>query len=172
MSALDVGEFENTKFTKIADGTSKNIDKYRVESVIKSKELNSYLNEYKEEMKKRRVVFPGFRPGKLPPYAMGDVRRYIVSFGLETTFGQLCNMNSLIMCKENGDEVSFGEDSYYQEIILDDFRQYNFTKQRDSWKEGTDFPFTSEFFAKKEESTLPETVKEVEQVIDAEVISP
>lgn len=59
-----------------------------------------YLNEYQEEMKRRKVVFPGFRPGKLPPYVMGDVRRYLVCFGLETMIGQLCNNNRLEVCFE------------------------------------------------------------------------
>jgi FKBP-type peptidyl-prolyl cis-trans isomerase (trigger factor) len=54
-----------------------------------------YLGEYKEEIKKKKVVFPGFRPGKLPPYVMPDVRRYIVCYGLESLIGQLCNQNKL-----------------------------------------------------------------------------
>lgn len=61
---LDVGDF-NAVFTKIADmgvmGGGRG--KYRLEATIKNKDMNSYLEEYKEEMKKRKVVFPGFRAG-------------------------------------------------------------------------------------------------------------
>ena len=86
--ALDVGEYDG-KFSKIpgVTGSTKDIQRYRLEATIKSKELNGFLEEYKGEMKRRKVIFPGFRPGVLPPYAMGDVRKYIVSFGLETSLG-------------------------------------------------------------------------------------
>jgi len=146
---LEVGEFEDVKFARIEGDAKKG--KYSLSGVIRSKEMNSYLAEYKEEMKRRRVVFPGFRAGKLPPYVMTDVRKYLVSYGLETIIGQLCNINGLAMCGENGEDVPFGEDSYYEQIVLDDFRGFNFIKQRDTWKEGTDFSFTANFFAVADE---------------------
>ena len=40
--------------------------------------------------------------------------------------GNLCNLNSLIMCSESGDDVPFGEDAYYKEIIQKDSRGYDF----------------------------------------------
>lgn len=92
-NSLDTGDYDG-KFFKVSGviGASADIESYRLEATIKSKELNSFLEEYKGEMKRRRVIFPGFRPGVLPPYAMGDVRKYIVSFGLETTLGNLVSI--------------------------------------------------------------------------------
>jgi hypothetical protein len=91
---LDVGDFEQCVFKKAAV-VKDNISKYTLDATIDAKALNSYLVEYQEEMKRRKVVFPGFRPGKLPPYVMGDVRRYLVCYGLETMIGTLCNSNGL-----------------------------------------------------------------------------
>jgi hypothetical protein len=45
------------------------------------------------------------------------------------------------MCAESGENVKFGEDDYYQEIVSVDFRGYDFQKQRDTWREGTDFRY-------------------------------
>ena len=91
---MDVGEFEQAVFKKVAD-VGDNISKYTLEATIEKAALNSYLLEYKEEMKRRKVLFPGFRAGKLPPYVMPDVRKYLVCYGLETLIGQLCNGNGL-----------------------------------------------------------------------------
>ena len=60
---LDIGEF-NADFKQI-DSASIDIGKFRLQATIKSKELNSYLEEYKAELKKRKVSFPGFRPGNV-----------------------------------------------------------------------------------------------------------
>lgn len=164
---LDVGEFENVQFTKI--GTiSPVISKYRVEALIKAKSFNEYLIEYKAEMKRRKVIFPGFRPGSLPPFVMGDVRKYLICYGLENLLGQLCNINGLEMRSETGDTVKFGEDKYYEEIILKDDRGYGFADQRDAWREGNDYSFAAEFFAFKEEEMI-EDVKETE-VVDTTVV--
>ena len=149
MSDLDTGDFEDVKFEKVAD--IGNIGKYKLEATLPASEMNTYLNEYKDEMKRRKVSFPGFRPGKLPPFVMGDVRKYLVSYGLEMTLGQLCNYNSLVICDDTGAEVTgFGEDEFYSEIVKEDFRGFNFEQQRDAWKEGTDLSFTAEFCAKVE----------------------
>ena len=51
-----------------------------------------------------------------------------------------------MICAENGDQVPFGEDAFYEQIILDDVRGYNFTQQQGTWREGTDLTFTAEFF--------------------------
>ena len=103
---------------------------------------------------------------------MGDVRKYLVCFGLETMLGQLCNLNSLQMCSAEGNEVAFGEDSYYEEIIKTDFRGYDFTKQRDAWREGTDFSFAAEFYAISEEDDDEEEEEAGERgvVVDAELV--
>ena len=116
---LDTGDYENVKFTKVADIGS--VGKYRLEATLSAAEMNVYLEEYKDEMKRRKVVFPGFRPGKLPPFVMGDVRRYLVCYGLENTIGQMCNYNALMMCDEAGKEVEgFGEDELYKQIVTVD----------------------------------------------------
>jgi uncharacterized protein YciU (UPF0263 family) len=60
------------------------------------------------------------------------------------------------MCSENGDQVPFGEDNYYEQIVKDDFRGYDFIKQRESWREGTDFSFKAEFFAEEDAPTIEE----------------
>ena len=57
-SALEIGEFENVQFT-VEESVSSTIKKYKVVSTIKPKDTNLYLNEYKEEIKRRGVVFPG-----------------------------------------------------------------------------------------------------------------
>lgn len=165
-SDMNTGEFDDVKFSRIS-GT-RALAKYTVSAVIKKAEMNSFLNEYKEEMKRRKVVFPGFRAGKLPPYVMGDVRKYLVCFGLETMLGELCNLNGLQMCDGQGEAVAFGEDKYYEEIIQKDFRGYDYVKQRDAWREGTDFAFSAEFFAISEEEdeleSTPSTVVDTEEV--------
>ena len=93
---MDIGEFEHVKFDKL-NTLNNQISKYRITGTIKPKDSNVYLNDYKNEIKSRNVVFPGFRPGKLPPYVMADVRRYIVCFGLESLLGQLCNLNNIMV---------------------------------------------------------------------------
>lgn len=60
------------------------------------------------------------------------------------------------MCSETGDQVPFGEDDYYEKIVLDDFRGYDFIKQRETWREGTDFVFKAEFFAEEDAPTIEE----------------
>jgi len=100
---LNTGDFENAVFEKLddpavtfsSDGNSFSIGKYSLQATIKSKDFNDYLQEYKAEMKRKKVIFPGFRPGSLPPYVMPDIRKYLVSYGLETLIGQLCNLNSI-----------------------------------------------------------------------------
>lgn len=131
--------------------------------------MNSFFEEYKEEMKRRKVVFPGFRAGKLPPYVMPDVRKYLVCFGLESIIGTLCNNNGLKLCDKDGNDVAFGDDSYYQEIILKDFRDYDFEKQRDTWREGTDFKFLAQFYAENELDTSSPSVSSP-LVVDAEIV--
>jgi len=147
---LSVGEFENTEIKRIETITN-TIGKYRVDATISAKDMNVFLNQYKDEMAKRKVVFPGFRAGKLPPYVMGDVRRYIVCFGLETLLGELANINGIKFSDMDGNDRPFGEDSYYKEIVVTDFRGYDYEKQRDAWREGTDFKFACEFYAEADE---------------------
>mmetsp|Transcript_18769 Transcript_18769/g.31622 ORF Transcript_18769/g.31622 Transcript_18769/m.31622 type:complete len:172 (-) Transcript_18769:507-1022(-) len=104
---LDVGEYENVDFTKL-ETISDAFGKYRMEVTIKASEMNESLEAYKKEMQRRKVSFPGFRAGKLPPYVMPDVRKYLVCFGMESILGQVCNLNSLEMCDKNEKDVDFG----------------------------------------------------------------
>eukprot|EP01035_Chromulina_nebulosa_P056103 gene56103-76906_t len=124
---LDIGEFENVAFT-LVETIESNFGKFSVDATIKAKDMNVFLNEYKAELKQRKVVFPGFRVGVLPPYVMGDIRRYIVCYGLETLLGKLGNLNGLKFCTKNKDDVDFGADAYYTEILKEDFRGYGFEK--------------------------------------------
>ena len=91
-NALDVGDFENVAFQKV-EQLSSDIGKFRVEATVTAGDMDSFLDEYKEEMNDRKVIFPGFRPGKIPPHAMVDIRKYLVSHSIETIVGQLCNIN-------------------------------------------------------------------------------
>ena len=97
ISQMDVGEFKNLQFEKISI-INDNICKYRVIGAVEAKDSNQYMKDYKEEVKKRGVLFPGFRAGKLPPAVMQDARRYIVCFGLEQLINALCNRNNLMVC--------------------------------------------------------------------------
>jgi hypothetical protein len=67
------------------------------------------------------------------------------------------------MCTESGDDVPFGEDAYYEQIIVKDFRDYDFQKQRDAWREGTDFTFKAEFYAEAEAAAAEDS-----NVVDTE----
>ena len=167
---LDIGDLENVVFKKASTVTGK-IGKYTLDATVPTSALNSYLDEYKEEMKRRKVTFPGFRHGKLPPYVMGDVRKYLVCYGLETMLGTLCNNNALKLCTETGEDVPFGEDVYYEEIIKEDFRGYDFQKQRDTWREGTPFKFQAEFFCLEEgDSSSEETDSSTASVIETTAV--
>lgn len=74
------------------------------------------------------------------------------------------------MCSETKEDVAFGEDSYYEQIIQKDFRDYDYTKQRDTWREGTDFSFIAEFYAqidpKETNSNDDDSNKEDESIIN------
>lgn len=60
------------------------------------------------------------------------------------------------MCAQDGTPVPFGEDDYYEQIVVQDFRGYDFQKQRDTWREGTDFTFKAEFYAEEDAPTIEE----------------
>lgn len=144
---IDVGEFDCDLIkTDFQSTKAMNLFEYELKAKIPAKEMKTYLEEYKDEMRKRKVIFPGFRPGKLPPYVMGDVRKYIVSYGLETILGGLANLNDMQLVTEEGEDVPFGEDDYYSTIISDD-QGRDFEAIRDAWKENQDFAFTAKFFA-------------------------
>eukprot|EP01039_Chlorochromonas_danica_P004617 gene4617-5060_t len=161
--ALDIGEFEGTKFNKLQT-LGGDLGKFRIETVLPAEALKSYLDEYMQEMKRRKVSFPGFRQGKLPPAAMEGVRKYLVSFGLETMIGQLCNNNNIRITKEDGSDAAFGEDAFFQEIVLPDAQGRDFNTRQAAWKEGQDFPFVAEFFGATYED-------ESEEVIDTEEVN-
>jgi hypothetical protein len=65
---------------------------------------------------------------------------------------KLIDVQSPQLCSETGEDVSFGEDAFYDEIIKKDSRGFDFAKQRDTWKEGTPFSFSAEFFAEEDRS--------------------
>ena len=73
--------------------------------------------------------------------------------------------------------MPFGTDEFYEEIILDDYRGYNFTQFQSTWREGTDMQFTAEFFAMSEagddsdEDGTASSDSGDDNVIDAEVVS-
>lgn len=91
---LSTGGVEEVKFYCIAD-VSGDIGKYRVKANLPAHSMNEFLQEYIKEMNQRGLILPEFRPGKLPPSAMVDVRKYIASYAVEVTIGALCNENKL-----------------------------------------------------------------------------
>jgi len=50
---LTTGDFDGAVFEKL-DSVSPRIGKYKLTATVKSSEMNSYLDEYKAEMKRRR----------------------------------------------------------------------------------------------------------------------
>lgn len=70
------------------------------------------------------------------------------------------------MCTKDKEDVPFGDDEYYKEIIKEDFRGYGFEKQRDTWKEGQDFKFAAEFFAIIDPDS--DTEESGEEVVDVD----
>ena len=54
---LDTGDFEGVSFVQLNDDNG--IGKFNIDASISSAELNDILDEYKAEMKRRKVVFPG-----------------------------------------------------------------------------------------------------------------
>jgi len=77
------------------------------------------------------------------------------------------------MRAENEGEIRFGDDAYYEQIIQEDSRGYNYTKQRDTWREGTDFSFVAEFFARIDQSDGNGSPKKIyaDKVIDTEAVT-
>ena len=55
---LDVGEVENVAFT-LEETLPNKVNKYKVKGTLKPKETNAYLADYKAEIQKRGIVFPG-----------------------------------------------------------------------------------------------------------------
>ena len=70
---------------------------------------------------------------------------------------------------EDGSDAAFGEDEFYQKIVQDDIRG-DFEKQRDAWREGTDFSFTVEFPAKKPDDADTSGNGGSDGVVDAQVV--
>ena len=67
--------------------------------------------------------------------------------------------------------MPFGEDDYYEQIVVQDFRGYDFQKQRESWREGTDFTFKAQFFAEAEGSTIEEQEElELDDMLNENVV--
>ena len=52
--------------------------------------------------------------------------------------------------------MEFGQDEYYKQIFKEDFRGFDYEKQRDAWREGTDFSFACEFYALSDEPLTDE----------------
>jgi hypothetical protein len=62
MAELSVGEYEKVEFTEL-ESKGEGFGKYRIAATIKSADMNEFLDEYKKEMQRRKVTFPGFRSG-------------------------------------------------------------------------------------------------------------
>ena len=94
-SRADVGDLEGVDVFEQVEQIGEDRGLFKLTATVNKKEMKKMMEEYKTEMKKRKVSFPGFRPGSLPPYVMVDVRKYIVCYALETMLGTLCNVNGL-----------------------------------------------------------------------------
>ena len=73
------------------------------------------------------------------------------------------------MCTDNGDDVAFGSDPYYEEIVKERNGK-KFEAQRDTWKEGTDFNFEAEFFARTEEEDEEQSESTESKILDTEIV--
>jgi hypothetical protein len=97
MSALSIGDLENVAITRIDSSEDSSFGKFRINGIVTKREMNSFIREYKEEMKRKGVIIPGFRPGNVPPHAMQEIREFVVSHALETLLGEMCNVNGLMV---------------------------------------------------------------------------
>lgn len=86
-----------SSFTEIVAPSDNNLGKYRLVGTLPGPVLAEYMEQYKAEFKKRKSSFSGFRPGYIPPYAMVDVRRYVICFGLESLITEACETNGLMV---------------------------------------------------------------------------
>eukprot|EP01031_Cornospumella_fuschlensis_P034231 gene34232-41437_t len=158
---LSTGGVEEVKFYRIAE-VSGDIGKYRVKADLPPQAMVEFLNEYIKEMNQRNIRVPGFRPGKLPPAAMADVKRYIASYAVEVTITALCNDHKLEVCDEKYSALTLDDDTF-QQIVLPDAQGRDYLGQRDAWKEGNGFSFVAEFFASKSTYEAEATNDDVQQ---------
>lgn len=76
--------------------------------------------------------------------------------------------------KEDKTEPQLGDDEFFEAVIQKDFRNFDFQKQRDTWREGTDFTFAAEFLAKVAEDegeAVDSTSVDKSSAIDVEAVS-
>jgi hypothetical protein len=97
VNALSTGDLENVAIARIDSLGDTSFGKFKIDGKVAKKEMNGFIYEYKEEMKRKNVIIPGFRPGKVPPHAMPEIREFVVSHALETLLGELCNVNGLMV---------------------------------------------------------------------------
>ena len=95
MSELNSGGFENVYINRIDNCDDNTFGKFKVDTCIKRRDMNSILKAYREELIKKKVIYRGFRPGKVPPYAMPEIRSSVVNHAIATTIGELCFLNGL-----------------------------------------------------------------------------
>lgn len=65
-------------------------------------------------------------------------------FTSNNTFHLLC----LKVVGKNKEEVDFGSEGFFGDIIQPDESGNDYEAQRKAWREGTDFKFVAEFYAK------------------------
>lgn len=94
-AGLTVGEFDNIVIEQVDSLGSPEFGKYRLKGMIDRKTMSGYLKDYKEEMKRKKIMARGFRPGVVPPHAMPEIRSFLVGHAMETVLGEVCNMNGL-----------------------------------------------------------------------------
>jgi hypothetical protein len=91
---LTVGD--NVQISQLHSGSA-GCGKYRTNGYVCYKDLYGYIREYKEEMKRKRVIIPVFRPGVVPAHAMPEIRSFVVNYALENVLKNLCNVNELMV---------------------------------------------------------------------------
>jgi hypothetical protein len=89
---LTVGD--NVQISQLDNGPA-GCGKYRADGHVCYKDLYGYIREYKDEMKRKRVIIPGFRPGVVPAHAMPEIRSFVVNYAVENVLKNLCNVNEL-----------------------------------------------------------------------------
>jgi hypothetical protein len=96
---LDNADFPETKLIK-KQTIRDNLSLYRLDATIIKDDLNGLIDEYKNKLKDKATRgFSGFRRGYIPPYALADVYRYVVSFAVEGMLTKLSEVNGLKVWK-------------------------------------------------------------------------
>lgn len=78
--ALDLGVLEDI---------NPSLKKYALKLEISPESLQNEYDKYIAVLKKKKIQFNGFQPGKMPPSAKRDVYRFVVDYCTENIFNRI-----------------------------------------------------------------------------------